>query len=571
MAYDLLIKNGRIVDGSGMPAFQGDLGVKDGKIVEIGKLSGAGDQDHRCRRPGRGARALSTITAITTRRSPGTRCARSRATMAHHGRLWQLLAGIGAGRQGTAKRVAEFLSYVEAIPMEVLNTVEVDWETIPQYMDRLDQNLGVNVGNLIGHSTVRYYVMGDEAQGRAASDDEIKKMQDVVRDGIKGGALGLSVSRNKGHYDPQGVHIPALWADEKEIFALGDVLREMGTGIIQSGGGRDAEMNDGLMARLAEATGRTVIYNNLGQTVREPDAWRTPYGAGQGDLEGRHPRLSAVLAEHGSPRPSHANMPDLSRLADLAPDPLASDEEKLKAYADPAVRQKLHEEMVEWKSNVPAAGYSREWYNYMWVETPVLDKNQGLKGKTIGQIAKEQNKRVIDAFLDLVVEENLDTGLMQSENNVDDEAMAKILTYPNAIVGLSDGGAHVQFHGGYGYSTRLLSEWVREKQVMTLEHAVRRLTFDSASALGLYDRGLLRPGMAADIVMFDPDTVKPLPESVVHDFPAGGWRMKEPAQGIMATIVNGQVLMKTASTPALCPAGCCATPTTRRTTPSSAG
>jgi N-acyl-D-aspartate/D-glutamate deacylase len=193
---------------------------------------------------------------------------------------------------------------------------------------------------------------------------------------------------------------------------------------------------------------------------------------------------------------------------------------------------------------VPAAGYSQEWYNYMWVETPVLEKNQGLKGKTIGQIAKEQNKRVIDAFLDLVVEENLDTGLMQSENNVDDEAMAKILTYPNAIVGLSDGGAHVQFHGGYGYSTRLLGEWVREKQVMTLEHAVRRLTFDSASALGLYDRGLIRPGMAADIVIFDPDTVRPLPETVVHDFPAGGWRMKEPAAGIMATIVNGEVLIE---------------------------
>ena len=162
----------------------------------------------------------------------------------------------------------------------------------------------------------------------------------------------------------------------------------------------------------------------------------------------------------------------------------------------------------------------------------------------IGQIAKEQKKGIIDAFLDLAVEEHLDTELLHGENNVDEAAVAQILTYPNAIIGLSDGGAHVQFHGGYGYSTRLLSEWVREKQVMTLEHAVRRLTFDSASALGLYDRGLLRPGMAADIVIFDPETVRPLPESVVHDFPAGGWRVKEPAAGIMATIVNGEVLME---------------------------
>ncbi len=147
----------------------------------------------------------------------------------------------------------------------------------------------------------------------------------------------------------------------------------------------------------------------------------------------------------------------------------------------------------------------------MWVEEPKLEKNKGLKGKTIGQLAKEQGKGVIDAFLDLVVEEKLETEFMQAEINVDDEAMKQILTHPNAIVGLSDGGAHVQFHGGYGYCTRLLSEWVREKQIMTLEHAVRRLTFDSASALGLYDRGLLRPGMNADVVIFDPDTVKPAP------------------------------------------------------------
>src|SRR6202023_2261208 len=140
----------------------------------------------------------------------------------------------------------------------------------------------------------------------------------------------------------------------------------------------------------------------------------------------------------------------------------------------------------------------------MMVKTAALEKNQALKGKTIGQIAKEQNKRVIDAFLDLVVEENLDTGFMQSENNVDDEAMTKILTYPNAIVGLGDGGAHVQFHGGYGYTTRLLGEWVRKRQVPTLGQAIRKLTFESASTFGIHDRGMLRPGLAADIVLLDP-------------------------------------------------------------------
>ena len=149
-------------------------------------------------------------------------------------------------RPGRQERVAEFLSYVEAIPMEVLRTVDYAWETIPQYMDRLDHHLGVNVGTLIGHSTVRHYVMGDECQGRAATPEEIEAMRGIVRDAMQAGALGLSVSRNRGHYDPQGTLIPALWAEEEEIFALGDVLRELGTGLIQSGGGRDAELKNGL-------------------------------------------------------------------------------------------------------------------------------------------------------------------------------------------------------------------------------------------------------------------------------------------------------------------------------------
>ena len=412
-------------------------------------------------------------------------------------------------------------------------------------MNRLEGRLGVNVGNFIGHTPVRYYVMGDDAQKRAATADEVKAMQDVVRDGMKAGALGFSISRNRGHYDPQGVHIPALWADEAEIFAIADVLRELGTGIIQCGGGRAPELKDGLMARLSEATGRTVIYNNLGQTMRDPDEWKKHMTRLEETSKAGIRAFPLCSPNRTTQHFTMKNCQIFRGTPTWHPILLASDEEKLRAYSDPAVRAKFHEEVVEHKgTKLPAPGYSLKWWDYMWVEEPKLEKNKGLKGKTIGQLAKEQGKGVIDAFLDLVVEEKLETEFMQSEINVDTEAMKQILTHPNAIVGLSDGGAHVQFHGGYGYCTRLLSEWVREKQIMTVEHAVRRLTFDSASALGLYDRGLLRPGMNADVVIFDPDTVKPLPESIVHDFPANGWRVKEPAAGIMATIVNGEVLLE---------------------------
>jgi N-acyl-D-amino-acid deacylase len=545
MAFDLLIKNGRVIDGSGMPAFKGDVGIRNGRIAELGKLSGPAkrtiDAEERVIAPGFVDNHCHFDAQVTW----DPLCSFSPqhgATTVVFGNCSLALAPI---RPGTAKRVAEFLSYVEAIPMDVLDTVDVEWETIPQYMNRLEGRLGVNVGNFIGHTPVRYYVMGDESQERTATEDEIRQMQDIVRDGLKAGALGFSVSRNRGHYDPQGKHIPALLADEQEIFALADVLRELGTGIIQCGGGRAPELRDGLMARLSEATGRTVIYNNLGQTYRDPDAWKKHMARLDETAKAGIRAFPLCSPNRTTQHFTMKNCQIFRGTPTWHPILLASDEDKLRAYADPATRRKLHEEVVEHKgTKLPAPGYSQEWWKYMWVYKPALEKNQGLKDKTIEQLAKEQGKGYIDAFLDLVVEEKLETEFMQSEINVDKDAMKEILTHPNAIVGLSDGGAHVQFHGGYGYCTRLLSEWVREKQIMSLELAVRRLTFDSASALGLYDRGLLRPGLNADVVIFDPDTVKPGSESIVHDFPANGWRVKEPAEGVAATIVNGEVLLE---------------------------
>jgi N-acyl-D-amino-acid deacylase len=547
MTYDLLIKDGRVVDGSGMPSFRGDVGIKDGKIVEIGKLSGV---------------AARTVNAEGRAVAPGfidnhahydgqvtwdplcTFSPQHGATTVIFGNCSLALAPVRPSAKAK-NRTAEFLSYVEAIPMEVLSTIDVDWETMPQYMDKLDKRLGVNTGTLIGHTPLRYYVMGDECQKREATADEIKAMQDVVREGMTAGALGLSLSRQKGHFDPQGVPIPALWASDEEVFALCDVLRELSTGTIQVGGGVDQELKDGMVSRIAEATGRTVVYNALSQTVRTPDKWKQ-HMARVDETVAQGIRAYPMCSPNRVTQDFTMHNCQVFRgLPTWHPILISSDEEKMRAYADPAVRDKLHAEAVERSVPVPGAiGFSRTWWDYMWVNEPALEKNRHLQFKSIGEIAKMQGKRVIDAFLDLVVEENLNTRFLQAENNVDDEALRKILTYPNAIIGLGDGGAHVQFHGGYGYTTRLLGEWVRERQAMTLEQAVRRLTFESASAFGIHDRGMLRPGLAGDIVIFDPDTVNAGKETVVRDFPAGGWRIKEEAVGVHYTIVNGHVLLE---------------------------
>jgi N-acyl-D-aspartate/D-glutamate deacylase len=544
MTYDLLIRDGRIVDGSGMPSYRGDVGVKDGKITEIGKLSGAAtrvvDAGGMVVAPG----FIDNHCHYDAQVSWDPLCSFScdhGATTVIFGNCSLSLAPV---RPGRSERLAEFLSYVEAIPMEVLRTVQFGWETVPQYIDQLDRNLGVNVGNLIGHSAVRYYVMGDECQKRQATDAEIKAMQDVVRDGMLAGALGISVSRNQGHYDPQGVHVPALWADEKELFALCDVLRELGTGIIQSGGGNGAEMKNGLMSRLSEATGRPVVYNNLNQSARRPGEWKEQMAKVDESFAQGIRAYPTCTPNRITDFFTMRNTQTFRGLPTWHPILLAPHEEKLRAYSDPEVRKKLHAEAVEFKVKTLPPGISRTWWDYMIVQQAALPKNKSLEGKTIGQIAKEQGKSVIDAFLDLVVEEDLDTAFLHGENNVDDDAVSQILNYPNAIIGLSDGGAHVQFQSGFGFSTRLLSEWVREKKIMSLETAVRRLTFESASIFGLHDRGLLQPGLVADIVVFDPNTVRPLPQEVVHDFPTGAMRIREPADGIRMTVVNGQVLLE---------------------------
>ena len=544
MAYDLLIQNGRIIDGSGMPGFRGDVGVKDGKIVEIGKLGGPAarvvDAAGMVVAPG----FIDNHCHYDAQVSWDPLCSFScdhGATTVIFGNCSLSLAPV---RPGKSERLAEFLSYVEAIPMEVLRTVDFTWETVPQYIAQLDRNLGVNVGNLIGHSAVRYYVMGDECQKRAATDAEIEAMRDVVREGMAAGALGISVSRNQGHYDPQGVHVPALWAEEKELFAICDVLRELGTGIIQSGGGNGAEMKNGLMSRLSEATGRPVVYNNLNQSMRRPNEWKEQMAKVDASFAKGIRAYPTCTPNRITDFFTMRNTQVFRGLPTWHPLLLASHEEKMRAYRDPEIRQKLHAEAVEFKVTTLPPGICRTWWDYMTVQHAALPKNKHLEGKTVGEIAKAQGKGVIDAFLDLVVEEDLDTAFLHGENNVDDDAVAQILNYPHAIIGLSDGGAHVQFQSGFGFSTRLLSEWVREKKIMSLETAVRRLTFESATIFGLHDRGLLLPGMVADIVIFDPETVRPLPHEVVHDFPTGAMRIREPAEGIRMTIVNGQILLE---------------------------
>ncbi len=542
MTYDLLVKNGRIIDGSGRPAFHGDVGVSRGKIVELGRLDGP---------------ARRTIEADGRVVAPGfvdNHCHYDAQVLwdplctfsCHHGATTVIIGNCSLAlapvKPEDREKLAGMLSYVEAIPMDVLQAgVPWTWQTFPEYMRAIGQRLGVNVGTLVGHSAVRLYAMGQDASEREATDAELALMRRIVREAIDAGALGLSITRNMNHFDIAGQRIPAACAPESELFALTDVLREAGTGVIQCGGGTNPELKDRLLSRISQACGRPVMYNTLLEQARQPGRWKKHLAhVEQVVSEG----LRAIpLCNPGSivNRFTMKNCQVFRSMPTWLPILQGPDEQKLAAYRDAATRAKLRAEVDA--PLTPDSTFSKRW-DLMIVEETKLAKNRGLRGKHLAEIAQAQGKHPVDAFLDLALEENLETVFSLGEINMDTEAVAQILGSPYAVVGLSDGGAHVQFHSNVSNPTRLLGYWVREKKIMSLELAVRRLTFDSATAFGIYDRGLLQPGMAADLVVFDPDTVRPVAEDVVHDFPSDGWRMRELAEGIHYTVVNGEVLLE---------------------------
>ena len=365
-----------------MPAFRGDVGVKNGKIAEIGKLRGPAEQVDRRRRAGRRAGLYRQSLPLRRAGHLGPALLVLAATTARPSVvIGNCSLSLAPVRKGNATRMAEFLSYVEAIPMEVLNTIEVDWETFPQYMDRLDRNLGVNVGTLIGHTAVRYYVMGDECQKR--DRDRRRNQGDAAGRARRHGrrrARPVGVAQ-QGPLRPAGRPYPgAVGRREGDFRARRRAARN---GHRHHPVGRRPRCRD-----EGRADGAPVGSDRPSRHLQQSRPERAPsrrlaeaHGAGRRDRGAGHPRLSAVPPEPTTQSFKMANMQVFRGSPTWHPILLASDEEKLRAYADPAVRQKLHEEMVESKVEIPGNTIARDWYNYIWVEEPKLEKNQGMTGQ----------------------------------------------------------------------------------------------------------------------------------------------------------------------------------------------
>ncbi|HYA28378.1 MAG TPA: amidohydrolase family protein, partial [Acidobacteriota bacterium] len=406
-----------------------------------------------------------------------------------------------------------------------------------EYLDNFEGKVGINVGGLVGHIAVRHHAMGEEAVERKATGGEVQKMRHLVLDAMEGGALGMSTNRNDRHMREDGKPVSSRLADDDEFFALCDVLGERNAGVIETILGRNKVEHFQWYHELAKRTQRPILWQSLQHRWSEPNLWRE-------QLEAVEPIFKAGYQAYGLthtvPLVRHFTLKDC-QIFDEFPTwknlMFLPVEVRKQAFADDDTRKKLQHEI----DNLRLTNYHKRW-DIPKVEKCFKPENLKYVGKTIAEMAVMRNQAPIDAFLDLALDENLETIFWNANNGGDWNAMGEILRSPYVLIGTSDAGAHVLFGADFGYGTILLGLWVRERQVMSLEQAIHKLTFHPASIFGLQGRGLLRPGYAADITIFDPKTINAEEPEWATDFPAGTKRMVQRSMGLHYTIVNGTVI-----------------------------
>lgn len=550
MAFDLVVKNGWIVDGTGMPKFFGDVAVKDGQIAEVGQIDRAEpaarviDADGQTVAPG----FLDVHTHYDAQLTWDPLATSS---------CWQGITSIVITNCGFAVApvrpegrdyVMRMLAKVEGMSLPALQQgLRWEWETYPEYLNALGTTvpLGLNVGSLFGHTTLRYYVMGEAAIERQARPEELARMRALVREALLAGALGFSSSQGGEHTDDLNRPIASRVAGDDEIVELASVLRELNVGCVEfvTKGGLTGltEQDYSILRRLALATRRPTIYNAIFQTWNFPTSW-------QNTLD----RLASTFNEGGQLwalaganrvdywfdlRPARLPFNDMPAFREGIHRPL---EEKFSVLADPALRDRMRADLADPTPRL----FSKNWAQII-VGDPKLPENRPLRGRSIAEIARAQGKDPLDTFLDLALSERLETQFKyEGFQNGDSKAVAQFLTNPYVLPGVSDAGAHMDVLCAYGVPATVIGKWHREEGLLSLEDAVRRVTTLPAAVYGIEGRGAIREGMAADLVIFDKERLRALEPEVAHDLPGGEMRLVQNAEGIIRTIVNGQVLIE---------------------------
>jgi N-acyl-D-aspartate/D-glutamate deacylase len=545
---DTVIRGGTVVDGTGAPARRADVGIRDGRVVALGKV----DDD-----------AAEVVDAGDLVVAPGFvdphthydaqlfwDPAASPSNL--HGVTSVMAGNCGFTLAPLAPEDADYLrrmmAKVEGMPLPALETgVPWGWRTFGEYLGALDGRVGLNVGFLVGHCAIRRNIMGADAVGNEATPEQLAAMVRELHASLAAGGMGFSTTLSFTHSDGDGQPVASRWASNEEVLALcaavadheGTTLEYVTDGCLR--GFTDAEVD--LMAEMTLAGRRALNWNVLTIDSREPERYHAQVGACERAFErgGRVVALTMpVLVEMNMSFRNYCALFMLPGWSEVMNLPVP---ERIAKLTDPSVRRWMNDRAHSAEAGV----FSRlaSWGRYMIGDT-YSDENTGLKGRVVADIAERADRGTFDTLVDLVINDELRTVLwpLPSDSDLKSWQMrAEAWDHPHVMIGGSDAGAHLDRMCGAPYTTSFLADSLRGRQLVPLERCVHLMTQAPAKLFGLRDRGELREGAHADVVLFDPATVATDEVHLVDDLPGGTSRLYADAIGVHRVLVNGTTIV----------------------------
>ncbi len=541
---DYLIAGGTVVDGTGAPARAADVGVRDGRIVAVGEI----DEP-----------ATTTLDATGLILAPGFIDPHTHydaqlfwdpeaspsnvhgVTTVMNGNCGFTLAPLKAK---DADYIRRMMAQVEGMSLLALqNGVKWNWETFAEYLEQLEGNVGVNAGFMVGHCAVRRYVMGTDAVGSVATPQQVADMVQVLHESIDAGGLGFSTTLAYTHSDGNGQPVPSRWASHHEVLALCAAVKEHeGTtleGIIDGCLDKFSDDEIDLFVAMSVAARRPLNWNVLTVDSRVPDRVPRQLAASTRAEEsgGRIVALTMpVLVPMNMSFLTYCALFMMPGWKDVLSLPVP---ERMAKLRDPETRTWMND-----RAHSEEAGVFRrlaDWKNYVIGDT-YSAANEGLKGRTVAEVAAERGAEPFDTLLEIVLSDDLRTILWPIAPDGDAaswELRRQVWNDPRAMLGGSDAGAHLDRMCGAPYTTRFIGDMIRGRKLVPLERAVQMITDAPAQLFGLRERGRIAEGFHADIVVFDADTIGAEHATLVHDLPGGSARLTAGSHGIVRVLVNG--------------------------------
>ncbi|BBK44589.1 amidohydrolase [Allostella vacuolata] len=533
--FDTIFRGASIVDGTGRPAYAADLAVTDGRIAAIGRDLGPAretvDADGLTLMPGiiDGHTHYDAQLTWDAYADPSPLLGVTSVVIGNCG--FTIAPCRPADRDLTMRN----LTHVEGMSLDALRTgVRWDFEQFPEYLAMLErQGVAPNVAAFVGHSSVRTYVLGEDAASRVATDAEIGQMADLVRGAMAAGAVGFATSTAEPHNGENGIPMPSRLADEREVRALVNAMGAGGRGVYMLTRGQTTSID--FLESVAAESGRPVIVAATFYSSTNPAGAATTLAQTRAARERGNRVYAQVSCCPLTMDFTLRNPYVFEGLTAWKPAMEAHGEAVKRVYADPAFREGVKTELRDFRG--------RRLFNSQWDRLNLVNAgrpaNAGLEGRSLEDLARERGQDPLDCMLDIALGEDLDTEFTAVLLNAEEAGVAPLLTDPDTHISLSDAGAHLTFLCDAGYGLHLLGHWVRGRGVMSFEEAARRLTAQPADLFGIADRGRLQVGQAADLLLLDPLTVGRGQKRKVHDLPAGAPRLVTEGIGIHGVWVNG--------------------------------